>query len=259
MISDLILHGNNTNLAISSLTRIIRYIALSIDHLTHLDASTDVSVEVPDQPAANPTEAAGAQALNEDLIALVNRIIDSARSGTVSLIGALLLIFIGIQLPPRLRTPLMRSEGGVKRTELDRVGGCDLLDLDQPWRYSRFHLDDATLGFNPHPDFRFPAFQGSLPASYILHRPSHLIPPRDGASLPVLQVHSQYAREVAPYSSGRFLRHPPIYSAQLHFFIYVNRVTAQQSLYGSLGIFGDGPKIVEIGEVLHLPSARLNR
>ena len=100
MVSGFVLHRGDPDVAANGLNRILRFIAPPVAELARLQEGT--LQETPSPAGAEPgvpePPSIPSGNLNEDLVALIEHIIDSARSGTVGVVGALLLIFIGIQL-----------------------------------------------------------------------------------------------------------------------------------------------------------------
>ncbi len=87
MFSSFVLESGNPDLAVNSLNRVMQFVAPPLAEFSR--------VEEEELKAAGENEEA---LYNPQLILLINHIIDSAKSGTVGIIGAILLILIAMQL-----------------------------------------------------------------------------------------------------------------------------------------------------------------
>ena len=237
MISGFILHGNDTNLAVSSLTRIIRYIAPPVDHLTNLETLGDAPTATDgNTDAARPAEGEGTPPLNEELVELVNHIIDSARSGAVGLIGALLLIVIGIQLLTSIESTF-NEIWGVRRGRswiLRVVIYWTLISLGAILGFASVTLLSAAT---------LVQISGFLPFSDLFPRLISFVGPLISFLLVMALLYGFYKFipntrvKWRPALAGAFFVTLLLILNNYISFIYVNRVITQQSLYGSLGIF----------------------
>lgn len=227
MVSGFILkRSDDTNLAVTTLNKIVLFIAPTVSELTKLQNSNQ------DDPAVVQAES---EVVNQDLVALINNFITEARSGTVGVVGALILIFIGIQLLTSIESAFNEIWGVRRgRTWFQRIVS-----------YWTFISLGAVLGF---------ASVTVLSASAVM-RIFDLLPFG-------IEVTSLF-RVLAPFLSFlmimlmlswfyRFIPNTTVsFRAALagafvvaillilnHYlsFIYVHRVISQQSLYGSLGI-----------------------
>lgn len=131
MVSGFLIKGENSDLAVNALNKLVLFIAPPVAEYSRMESSSPVSKH-PSLPAASKAQSpgdpssakpspaagtgrnlsAGANAaeetaetrLNSDLVRLIDRMIESARSKTVGVFGVLVLIFIGIQLLTSVET-----------------------------------------------------------------------------------------------------------------------------------------------------------
>ena len=237
MVSGFILQRNEPNLAAHSLNRVLLFIAPPVAEFSRLDQQG-----IHDSTSASHTGLSAANnpkrltpELNQDLVALINQVIESTRSGTVGIVGALLLIFIGIQLLTSIETTF-NEIWGVRRgrswfqrivfywtfISLGAILGFASVTLLSAATLVRFF---DLLPFGEHVSHLFALagpFLSSFLAMVLLYGFYRLIPNTKVKWKPAL-------------AGAIFVTLLLICNNYLSF-LYVHRVITQQSLYGSLGI-----------------------
>ncbi len=111
MISGFVLKKGESDLAINSLNKLILFIAPSVSELNKANEREEQMNEL-QNGSVESTETQNL--INPELTDLLNNIISSAQSGTVGVVGLLMLIFVGIQLITSIET-VFNEIWGVRR------------------------------------------------------------------------------------------------------------------------------------------------
>ncbi len=233
MVSGFILQRGETDLAAQSLNKVLVFIAPTVSELTKLDSPPKNeeagAVEIP-----GVSEEAGA-VLNADLVNLINNFIEKAQSGTVGIIGALLLIVIGIRLFISIESTFNEIWGV-------RKGRSWTLRIAYYWTFISL---GAVLGFASVTVISASTLMGLfdyLPfgsqASYLFQFLGPLF--SFAAILCLLWGFYRFIPNTTvrwrPALVGAFFVTLLLVLNNYLSFIYVHRVISQQSLFGSLGI-----------------------
>ena len=237
MVSGFVLHRGEPDVAADGLNHILRFIAPPVAEFTRLQEDTlreapsaaGSETGVPENPSIR------SENLNEDLVALIEHIIDSARSGTVGVVGVLLLILIGIQL-------LTSIEGAFNEIWGIRRGRSWYQRVILYWSFISLGaiLSSASitlLSASAHsPLLDFLPFGDQV--SRLLTVAGPLL-----SFLIILLLFYGFYRLMPNTSVGRnaalvgaFFVTISLFLNNYLSFLYVQRVITQQSLYGSLGI-----------------------
>ena len=227
MASGFILQRGETDLASNSLNKALLFIAPTVSEFNKLNSSA-AGESSSDQPAAGPV-------LNEKPVNLINNFIAQAQSGTMGIIGALLLIVIGIRLFISIESTFNEIWGV-------RKGRRWTLRVAYYWTFISL---GAVLGFAAVTIISASTLIGLFDyipfgrqASYLIQ---YLGPLFSFAAIVVLlwsfyQFIPNTTVRWRPALLGAFVVSLLLFLNNYLSFIYVHRVISQQSLFGSLGI-----------------------
>lgn len=233
MVSGFILQRGDTNLAAQSLNKVLLFIAPTVSELTKLDSGASSA----DSGAMDSSSAApdAGKVLNEDLINLINNFIEKAQSGTVGIIGALLLIVIGIRLFISIESTFNEIWGV-------RKGRSWTLRVVYYWTFISL---GAVLGFASVTVISASTLMGLFDYLPFGSQASHLFQLLGplfsfAAILGLLWSFYRFIPNThvlwRPALAGAFFVTLLLILNNYLSFIYVHRVISQQSLFGSLGI-----------------------
>jgi len=245
MISGFVLKGGESDLAAQSLNRVLLFIAPPVAELSRLENASPAGPSggdpgAPAHPADSPIDAEAltnpdAPILNNDLISLINNMIESAQSGTVGVVGAVLLFFIGIQLITSIENTfngiwsVRRGRSWIQRivfywtfiTLGAIIGFAGVTVLSASTLIRLFNLLPFGTFFSQIITWGGPLLSGLIIAA-LLGGFYRFIP-------------NTTVRWKAALAGAFFVTLLLILNNYLSF-IYVHRVITQKSLYGSLGI-----------------------
>ncbi len=227
MASGFILQRGETDLAANSLNKALLFIAPTVSEFNKLDSSATGESSSAEQTAG--------PVLNEELINLIDNFIEKAQSGTVGVIGALLLIVIGIRLFISIESTFNEIWGV-------RKGRSWTLRVAYYWTFISL---GAVLGFASVTIISASTLMGLFDYIPFGRQASYLIPYLGplfsfAAILALLWSFYRFIPNTTvrwqPALVGAFVVSLLLVLNNYLSFIYVHRVISQQSLFGSLGI-----------------------
>lgn len=230
MISGFVLERSERDLAVDSMTRLLTFVAPPAAEWVHADFDTGEAVD-PEDPETGTDQIA----LNPELVQLVENIFEGARSGTVGILGSLILIVIVIQMITSVEKSF-NEIWGVKRGRswIQRiVSYWTMLSLGAVLAFAALALLSVSRVAS-----QIDAFAARLPFFDFSGVVTPLI------SIILLTILLSLANRFFPNTYvfwkpamvGGALAAVLLYANHTLSFIYVERVITQQSLYGSVGI-----------------------
>lgn len=240
MISGFVLHEEGEDLAVKSLTRLVYFIAPPAeavggdldDFFGPIDSQRTTTLRAAqvdseaDDPAASP---------DPHLVRIITDLVQNARSGTVGVVGSIILVFISIQLLAHIEKTfntiwgVRRGRNWVERT----VFYWSLISLG-----AVFGFTAVTLGIYN----RVAALAGHLPFGHIFQEGIMLMAPLVAFMLVALMlaIFNRFIPNThvrwGPALVGAMLVTALLYLNQALSFFYIGFVIRQQSLFGVVGI-----------------------
>ena len=219
---------NKENAATEMLNRIITFIAPPVEELSKMEAEQD-STTGQEQGVPNT------ESLNPELVNFLNHLVDSARSGTVGLVGSLMLVFIVIQsfsLIEKAFNVIWGVEQG--RRFIERVIlYWSMLSLGAVFGFSALTLVSASSIIS---------FFDKIPfGSYLIGLVDWIAPVLSFLMIAfLLGIFYRFIPNTSvrwkPAFIGALIVTAILFINNYLSFLYVSKVIRAQSLYGSIGI-----------------------